>query len=572
MKTKLLSITFITLLLLAVGLLSSFVSVKKTQATATRDNTPGEVSFTVKTVTDNGNYAPRHVLAIWVEFDGEFVKTRKAMANQRKQYLYTWKAASNYNVVDAITGSTLTSHQTHTVTWDCTDLDGNVVPDGQYVMYIEFTEEHAQGPLTSIEFTKGTEALTINPPNEPNFINMELTYTPEVEPTPGEMSFTVKTVTDNGNYAPRHVLAIWMEYDGEFVKTRKAMANQRKQYLYTWKAASNYNVVDAITGPTLTSHQTHTVTWDCTDLDGNIVPDGQYVIWAEFTEKHAQGPLTSVEFTKGTEAVTITPPDEDHFINMELIFTPEGVASADFTADITEVCPEEEITFTDNSTGANSWAWDFGEGANPATANTQGPHNVEYSSAGSKTVSLTINGDINLTMDDYITVYPNPVAGFEFEQNSFVVTFTNTSENAVSYLWDFGDGNTNSDENPTHVYGQDGTYEVSLTATSEMCGSDVYEQTIIINTVGISESLYPEQLSVYPNPSNGDVYLAIKQELNNVIVKVFNLQGKVLYNSDISKLDLGTTKLTGISNLSTGIYFLEVQANNFQFREKLLIK
>ncbi len=49
---------------------------------------------------------PKHVLAIWVEDADGFVKTRKSMANQRKQYLYTWKAASNYNVVDAITGST----------------------------------------------------------------------------------------------------------------------------------------------------------------------------------------------------------------------------------------------------------------------------------------------------------------------------------------------------------------------------------------------------------------------------------------------------------------------------------
>ncbi|MCD4682725.1 MAG: DUF2271 domain-containing protein, partial [Bacteroidales bacterium] len=129
----------------------------------------------------------------------------------------------------------------------------------------------------------------------------------------GEISFTVRTVTQNGNYAPRHVFVIWVEDVNGFVKTRKAMANQRKQYLYTWKDASNYNVIDAITGPTLTSHQTHTVTWDCTDVDGEIVPDGDYVIWVEFTEKHAQGPLYTITFTKGQDPQTITPPDETYF-------------------------------------------------------------------------------------------------------------------------------------------------------------------------------------------------------------------------------------------------------------------
>jgi PKD repeat protein len=187
-------------------------------------------------------------------------------------------------------------------------------------------------------------------------------------------------------------------------------------------------------------------------------------------------------------------------------------------------------------------------------------------------VSLTINGDINFTMDDYITVYPTPVAGFEFAQNSFVVTFTNTSEDAVSYLWDFGDGNTSTAENPIHEYGQDGTYQVSLTATSEMCGDAEHSETIIINTVGISEKEGLENLSIYPNPSGGVVYLSLKHEFQNVIVKVFDLQGKILFAQNLSQLKAGTTKLNSFTELRAGIYFVEVQGDQVHYREKLLIK
>jgi len=222
--------------------------------------------------------------------------------------------------------------------------------------------------------------------------------------------------------------------------------------------------------------------------------------------------------------------------------------------------------------GATSWAWDFGEGANPATANTQGPHNVGYESAGGKTVSLTINGDITQTLTDYITVYPLPLAGFTFWQNSFVVDFTNTSSNAVSYLWDFGDGETGTEENPTHVYGQDGTYEVSLTATSEMCGDDVHMETIVINTVGVSETGFAENMEVYPNPSNGNIYLSLQQEVKNVSVKVFNMQGKMLLNRFYSNLKAGPTKIGGLTNLQPGVYFMEVWNGQYHFREKLLIK
>lgn len=138
----------------------------------------------------------------------------------------------------------------------------------------------------------------------------------------GELTFTIRTVSAGGNYSPKHVLAIWIENNGDFIKTRKAMANQRKQYLYTWKNASDYNVVDAISGSTLTSHQTHTVSWDCTDLDGNIVPDGEYVVYAEFTDKHAQGPLYSIPFTVGPDAINLTPDDETYFKDIELSFAP----------------------------------------------------------------------------------------------------------------------------------------------------------------------------------------------------------------------------------------------------------
>jgi len=66
-------------------------------------------------------------------------KTLKKRAANREQYLYTWRATSNQNVVDAVTGATLSSHETHRVTWDCRDTAGAVVPDGDYRIRVEFT-------------------------------------------------------------------------------------------------------------------------------------------------------------------------------------------------------------------------------------------------------------------------------------------------------------------------------------------------------------------------------------------------------------------------------------------------
>ncbi|MDZ4204700.1 MAG: CARDB domain-containing protein [Bacteroidales bacterium] len=66
---------------------------------------------------------------------------------------------------------------------------------------------------------------------------------------------------------------------------------------------------------------------------------------------------------------------------------------ANFIASDTVAMVNQQILFTDQSSGVlnpNSWTWNFGAGANPATATTKGPHNVSYSSVGSKTVTLTV--------------------------------------------------------------------------------------------------------------------------------------------------------------------------------------
>ncbi len=367
--------------------------------------------------------------------------------------------------------------------------------------------------------------------------------------TGGLLTFTIRTVTDNGTFSPKHVLAIWVEDADGFVKTRKAMANQRKQYLYTWKAASNYNVIDAITGVTLTSHQSHTVTWDFTDLSGNIVPDGDYTVWVEFTDKHAQGPLYNLTFTKGPEAQSMTPPDETYFKDIQLDFVPYV---AEFTANANEICQNESVIFTDQSVGATSWSWNFGPGASPASANTAGPHTVTYSTPGQKTVSLTINGSVTETKQNLIAVNPSPTAEFSFAVSAFTAEFSNGSNNASSYLWDFGDGETSTAIDPVHTYSGAGTYTVSLTATFINC-QDVIYHDVSVPIVGINNELahYTDNVTFYPNPSTGFINVrSNRQDFGTVELKIFNSVGKLIYT---------TTENLNLSRPITYRYFKPTQ-------------
>lgn len=144
-------------------------------------STTGTVDVSVTTLPNGIGFSPKHVLAIWVEDgSGAFVKTLELNASKRKQYLYTWNTKSSGNTTDATTGSTLSSHTTHHVSWDCTNTSGTIVDDGSYAVRVEYTSEHAQGPVTSIVFTKADDAISFQPSNETYFTDMDLVYTPEI--------------------------------------------------------------------------------------------------------------------------------------------------------------------------------------------------------------------------------------------------------------------------------------------------------------------------------------------------------------------------------------------------------
>lgn len=145
---------------------------------AKTQSTDCNLTFNFTTVTTNAGFAPNNVLAVWVEDNSNtFIRTLKLNANKRIQYLYTWNDESAGNKVDAVTGATKTSHSAETVTWDGKNTSKAVVPDGIYRLFVEFTEEHSQGPLLIIPFTKNSSNSDSAYNNQTNFVNITLNYT-----------------------------------------------------------------------------------------------------------------------------------------------------------------------------------------------------------------------------------------------------------------------------------------------------------------------------------------------------------------------------------------------------------
>jgi PKD repeat protein len=194
--------------------------------------------------------------------------------------------------------------------------------------------------------------------------------------------------------------------------------------------------------------------------------------------------------------------DRDMFISRWCFGNRSYTPVVRFSADITDGYAPLTVQFTDNSFfGPTSWAWDF-DGDGTVDSTEQNP-SFTYSTPGVYNMSVTVSnsaGSDTITMTGYISVDEpiSPVADFSVDSISgpvpVTVHFIDQSLNSpTSWLWDFGDGSTSTEQNPTHVYSDIGEYAVSLTVSNSVGSDDEIKADYItgyIPRIGLLNSTY----------------------------------------------------------------------------------
>lgn len=230
------------------------------------------------------------------------------------------------------------------------------------------------------------------------------------------------------------------------------------------------------------------------------------------------------------------------------------------------------INFYDGSSGSNlGYAWDFGDGSTSSSAN---PSHT-YTGTGSYQVCLTIysQDSLNSCQDTYCSVVNVPQdstggngncqAYFTWSANTTTVTYTDGSGGAnLGYSWDLGDGNTSSQENPSHTYASSGTYQVCLTIFSQdSTGScqDTYCQVVNIysdttgndSTANLNIIDLDDLLSAYPNPATDKITVEVNDSQVDQLV-ITDLYGRemetILMTSEKTLIDL--------NNYPNGLYLI----------------
>ena len=174
----------------------------------------------------------------------------------------------------------------------------------------------------------------------------------------------------------------------------------------------------------------------------------------------------------------------------------------------TPTCEDKILTFTDQSSAAAGlpiikWTWSFGDGTPQVIATNGNPQPHMYVAYGTNTASLqveTSSGCKSVLSSKQIAVSPNPFATFSFTGAclpSGTTQFTDQSSivtgNISQWLWDFGDGNTSTQQSPVYNYTSTGPFNVNLTVTSANGCSD--------DSIRVMNKVYAQPTAAFSAPA-----------------------------------------------------------------------
>jgi PKD repeat protein len=252
-----------------------------------------------------------------------------------------------------------------------------------------------------------------------------------------------------------------------------------------------------------------------------------------------------------------------------------------------------------NNSATATYYWDFGDGT---TSSLQYPNHT-YAIAGNYTVCLivsdTANGGCSSNNCEIISVggaiVPNCNANFYLWQDStqtgqyYAYNYSNGI--ALSYLWDFGDGNTSTSAYPSHIYQNAGTYIICLTIVDSAFGitcTSTYCDTlnVVLKATGVQLNvLQPGQIAsvasqnsvvstqIYPNPTNSNYSVQIEaNQQTDVTISITNLVGQVV-ETTTNEISVGTNVISfDSSSYPNGVYLVSITNNKsgIIFNSKLI--
>ncbi|MFT6026388.1 MAG: hypothetical protein ACI8P5_000636 [Bacteroidia bacterium] len=184
-----------------------------------------------------------------------------------------------------------------------------------------------------------------------------------------------------------------------------------------------------------------------------------------------------------------------------------------------------------------------------ATILKKSPVGIEYYSTIGETDAVVLQQLAEDVVLDSLSTWNighadvNSEAAYDY-YSAFIVEFSSNSDNATSHLWDFGDGQTSSLENPVHTYSTDNLFEVTHIAYSA-CGTDTTILEVGSNPLAIETSAVNKLTIV----SNNGTHVITNPTSVNFQLEVLDVTGRITYHAALkgnSNLVIDQPNIAGI--------------------------
>jgi len=414
----------------------------------------------------NGPYAGTEGIAITFDGSGSYDSDGTIIS-------YFWDLGDGKTSIDQNPTHTYTQNGTYTVTLTVTD-DGSAIDTDTTNTTVDNTNSKAD--FSAIP-TSGDEPLTVN------FTDLSVSYDGIIS---WDWSFGDGETSTEQN--PTHIYTSAGLYTVSLTVSEEDGDSDTKirfPYIIVDDSMSNAN----FTYSSLNPFEGDPVTFNASDSTGYDEPLSYS--WDFGDDAFGEGISPTHTYAQnGDYLVTLAVTDADGSMDStsQTITVEDKDAVANFNATPTSGSEPLAVSFTDLSTsydGITSWTWSFGDGE---TSSEQNPTHM-YAANGIYTVFLTVieadgNNDAE-TKASHITITDStPLADFSYLQNPAALTidFIDQStyyDELVSWVWNFGDEKTSTEQNPTHKFPNNGTFNVILTVTDADGSTDTITKQVL---------------------------------------------------------------------------------------------
>ncbi|MEX1002699.1 MAG: N-acetylmuramoyl-L-alanine amidase [Crocinitomicaceae bacterium] len=250
----------------------------------------------------------------------------------------------------------------------------------------------------------------------------------------------------------------------------------------------------------------------------------------------------------------------------QILQEPTGPPTADFIVANSYICSFEAVSVSNSSIDAQTYSWSA-PGATPSTSIDANPY-FTYTANGYYDITLiasNIGGSDTTTQTIYVSVDTVPTASYTpsdtlVDVSNAYVSFTNQSQHANGYVWNFDDGTFSTDVNPWYLYTATGIYEVMLIAVNGNCPNDTTTQNIHVVddlSLPLTENA---SFEIYPNPASSNLNIQLGEGWGELLtLEIMDGRGRLVYSAYNLPAPTGEIQLSlSDESLQQAYYFVRL--------------